>query len=354
MPAGRIVRDWGAGLPRVSVLIAMRNESRHIRETLECVLAQDYPQELLEVIVADGQSTDDSCAIVESIIANHSNCRLIENPERIQSCGWNLGITQCSGDVITILSAHCEVAVDYVATAVETLRRTGAAMVGGPMCACSSGPIGTAIALGTSSPFGVGGAKFHYATEEIDVDTVYQGFCWRELYEVLGGFDTDMVRNQDDELSFRIKAAGGRIVCNPAIKSRYHNRATYATLYRQYSQYGFWKVRLMQKCASQMRFRHFVPAAFVLALIGLPWLAILEMRFMMSWLVLLAAYGTGVSSATRRVAAGQPSAVFWRVPLVFPILHLGYGIGFLKGLMYWPWHGKPGLPPLLLTASNDS
>ena len=223
-------------------------------------MAQDYPVELLDIIVADGQSTDDSCAIVRAIIGDHPNCRLIDNPDRIQSCGWNLGIQQCSGDVITIVSAHCELAADYVARAVETLIRTRAALVGGPMRASSSGPVGSAIALGTSSPFGVGGARFHYATSEVEVDTVYQGFCWRELYEVLGGFDTEMVRNQDDELSFRIKAAGGRIVCNPGdqragitIEQR-SERCFVST-----SQYGFWKVRLMQKCASQMRVRHFAP-----------------------------------------------------------------------------------------------
>lgn len=351
--AKRLVRAWGNGLPRVSLLIAMRNESRHIRATLESVLMQDYPAELLEIIVADGQSTDDSCAIVRSIITHHPNCRLIDNPGRIQSCGWNLGIQQSSGDVITIVSAHCELAADYVATAVGTLLRTGAALVGGPMRASSSGPVGSAIALGTSSPFGVGGAQFHYATSEVEVDTVYQGFCWRELYAVLGGFDTEMVRNQDDELSFRIKAAGGRIVCNPAIRSRYHNRATFGSLFRQYYQYGFWKVRLMQKCASQMRARHFAPGLFVLGLIGLPWLALADVRLIAVWLGYVALYAGAVTVATLAIAREQPLAVMRRVPLVFPILHLGYGLGFLKGLMVWPGRGKPGAAPMLWTGPND-
>ena len=221
------------------------------------------------------------------------------------------------------------------------------------MRASSSGPVGSAIALGTSSPFGVGGARFHYATSEVEVDTVYQGFCWRELYEVLGGFDTEMVRNQDDELSFRIKAAGGRIVCNPAIRSRYHNRATFGTLFRQYHQYGFWKVRLMQKCASQMRVRHFAPGIFVLGLIGLPWLALLDVRLIAVWLLYMALYAAAVTLATLSLARGQPVAVIRRVPLVFPILHLAYGLGFLKGLMVWPGRGKPGAPPMLWTRPND-
>src|SRR5262249_49768478 len=123
-----------------------------------------------------------------------------------------------------------------------------------------------AIARATSTPFGVGGARFHYLTHEEQVDTVYMGLCWRRTYEQLGGFDEQLVRNQDDEFSYRLLDAGAQIVCSPKIRSRYHNRSTFRSLWRQYFHYGFWKIRVIEKHPRQMRLRHLAPSAFVLAM----------------------------------------------------------------------------------------
>ena len=133
------------------------------------------------------------------------------------------------GDVIGIVSAHCELAPDYLSTAVETLERTGADMVGGLMRAVGEGPVGEAVALATSTPFGVGGARFHYTDAEEEVDTVYMGLCRAEVYRRLR-FDEEMVSDQDDELSYRLLDEGGRIVCNPAIRSTYRNRSTFRSM----------------------------------------------------------------------------------------------------------------------------
>lgn len=333
--------------PRVTLLIAMRNESRFIADTLAAVFAQNYSAEKLEVIIADGLSTDDSKEIVSELIACQSGAYLIDNPGMTQSCGWNLGIERCTGDIIGIVSAHCQLEADYVYQAVDTLQRTGADLVGGPMIANSSSVVGQAIAVATSSPFGVGGARFHYTRKEEEVDTVYQGFCHRELYARIGGFDQEMIRNQDDELSFRIKASGGKIVCNPSIRSRYHNRSTFRSLSRQYFQYGFWKVRLMQKCAAQMQLRHFVPPAFAAVFVGLPILGLFFTPLLFFWFLVLGAYAVGALVATAALARRGGTVAHLLVPLVFPILHFSYGFGFLKGLMVWPFKGPPGSAPML-------
>jgi succinoglycan biosynthesis protein ExoA len=336
------------------LLIAMRNESRFIAETLESVAAQDYPADRLEVIVADGRSTDDSREIVTRIIAGRPGWLLIDNPEVIQSWGWNHGIEHATGDLIGIVSAHCRLAPDYVSQTVETSLRTGADLVGGPMTAISSGLVGRAIALATMSPFGVGGARFHYATAEEEVDTVYQGVCRWELYARLGGFDPEMVRNQDDELSFRIRRSGGRIVCNPAIRSSYHNRSTFRTLARQYFQYGFWKVRLMQKCATGMQPRHFAPPLFAAAMVVLPLAATVSPLLRWVWLTMLGLYAAGALAATALLARRHGGAAPALVPLVFPVLHLAYGFGFLKGLVVWPRRGRPGTAPRLTMAARNA
>lgn len=320
-----------ARVPKVSLIVAMRNEERYIEGCLCSLAAQDYPAGALEVLVFDGGSTDRSWEIASRVVDAQPGWKLRENPGVTQSAGWNLGIEAATGDVIGIVSAHSEVAADYVSSAAETLERTGADMVGGPMRAAGHGAISQAVALATSTPFGVGGARFHYIDREEEVDTVYMGLCRQDVYRRFR-FGEDMVRNQDDELSSRLRHNGGTIVCNPAIRSLYRTRATYRSLSRQYFQYGCWKVRVIQKHPAQARVHQFVPAAFVSC-------------------VLLSAAGAAVSM-TARVALGSFLGVYaaanlgaslharrgsdWRIALLLPVtfasLHVSYGLGFLVGL----------------------
>jgi succinoglycan biosynthesis protein ExoA len=321
--------------PKVSLLVAMRNEEQYIERCLTSILAQDYPAANLDLWVLDGQSSDRSYQIVERLFRSRPNCHLLPNPKITQAAGWNLGITRAGGDIIGIVSAHAELADDYVSRAVETLQRTGADMVGGPMRASSDGWVGQTIALATSSPFGVGGARFHYTEREQEVDTVYMGLCWRDVYERVGGFDEEMVRNQDDELSYRLLKRGGRIVCNPAIRSRYYNRSTLRSLWRQYFQYGFWKVRVMQKHPRQMRPRQFAPPFFVAALAGGSLLAPFTRLGRLLLAMTIGSYVLGNFGATIGIARKRGWGNVGLLPGVFLILHISYGLGFLCGLWCW-------------------
>ena len=322
-------------LPKVSLLIAMRNESKRIGACIESILKQDYPADKIEILVMDGKSTDDSWNIVEHLLAGRAEHKLLSNPAMYQSHGWNLGIVNSSGAIIGIVSAHSLLETDYVSKAVETLARTGVDMVGGPMTAVGTGYISTAISIATSSPFGVGGARFHYASQEEEMDTVYMGLCHRSVYERIGGFDEEMIRNQDDELSYRLRKADGRIVCNPQIRSHYYNRASLSSFWKQYFQYGWYKVRVLQKHPRQMRSRQFIPPAFVLALIvsGLITLTpiLRSLSFVVPLLYLLINLLASLYTASMRG---------WKylfiLPVVFVILHLSYGLGFLGGLFrFW-------------------
>ena len=326
--------------PRVSLLVAMRNEVRYIQRCLDSLIAQDYPFGCLEIWVMDGQSTDGSQQIVERILRDSSNAHLISNPGITQAKGWNIGIESATGQIIGIVSAHSELATDYVSKAVETLQRTGADMVGGPMHGDSPTRVGQAIALATSSRFGVGGARFHYTTREEPVDTVYMGVCWKDLYQRIGGFDEAMVNNQDDELSYRILKQGGRIICNPAIRSRYYNRATLRSLWRQYFQYGYWKVGVMHRHPHQIRPRHFAPPTFVASLLCLASLAL----FTTIGAILLGSVGGAYVlvnlTASARTAYKGGSRHMALLPLTFPVLHLSYGLGFLTGVLDFLVRGR--------------
>jgi glycosyltransferase involved in cell wall biosynthesis len=323
--------DSARALPRVTLVVAVRNEEANIGACLDSIAGQDYPPDRLEVLVLDGASTDRSREIAEMQIAARPGWQLIANPRISQAAGWNIGIDRAAGDVIGIVGAHSELAPDYVRAAVETLDRTGAAMVGGPVRARSSGLVGRAVAAATSSRFGVGGATFHYAERESDVDTVYMGVSRRETYRRFR-FDEEMIRNQDDELSYRLLDTGARIVVNPAIRSSYRNRATLGSLWRQYFAYGLWKVRVAQKHPRQIRPRQLIPPVFVASLAGslVLWLAWPPGRVLLTSLA--GSYTLANLAASAWVGRRDPATIAV-LPAVFAILHIGYGLGFLAGLV---------------------
>jgi cellulose synthase/poly-beta-1,6-N-acetylglucosamine synthase-like glycosyltransferase len=332
--------------PRVSLLVAMRNEEKRITACLRSIAAQDYPADRLEVLVFDGGSTDRSAELAREELKRLPHAELYPNPGIIQSAAWNLGIARSTGEVVTIVSAHAELAPDYVRTAVETLERTKADMVGGPWRAWGETPLAQAIATAMSSPFGAGDAKFHYLDREEEVDTVYMGFCRRELYAEVGGFDETLVKAQDGELSFRLRKRGKRIVCNPAIRSTYRNRSTLRSLAKQYFLYGYWKVRLLLKHPLQMRPRQFAPVSLVVATTGLAVVAFFWRPALWAFLGLAGAY-TAADLAASLAAAARAG---WRhlpvLPLIYPAMHFAYGIGFAIGLLVQPWkaRAKSGLP----------
>jgi|BarGraNGADG00312_2_1021985.scaffolds.fasta_scaffold10942_2 succinoglycan biosynthesis protein ExoA len=252
--------DW----PSVTLVVAMRNEVSNIERCLASLAAQDYPSDRLEILVYDGESTDSSVAIAEEFAAERPRWAVRPNRRRIQAAAWNEGIEAASGEIVGIVSGHSELGPAYVRSAVEALRRTGADMVGGPVRAIGDTPVGEAVAIAVSTPFGVGGARHRYLTEPAVVDTVFMGICRRETW-LRFPFDEAMVRNQDDEMSYRLLDAGGTIVCDPAIQSTYRNRSTLAGLWYQYFDYGRWKVRVLQAHPRQMRLRHLAPLGLVRA-----------------------------------------------------------------------------------------
>jgi succinoglycan biosynthesis protein ExoA len=308
----------------VSVIIPVFNEERFIERCLAGALAQDYPSEQMEIIVADGMSTDRT----RELVAKFPTVRLVDNPGRIVSTGLNRALAIARGEIIVRLDGHCEYPRDYVRRVVELREQLEADSVGGVLEPLASEYVQRAIATAYASPVGLGsvGLKATAASDGVrEVDTVHGG-CWRrERLLAVGGFDEEMVRNQDDELSFRLRHTGGKIFQSLAIRVGYHVRNSYRKLFRQFLQYGYWKVRVVRKHPRQASLRHFVPAAFVLAVLvsavlSLWWLAGLLGVY------LLAVAGTSLVQLRAGELKLWPGLV-WAVILI----HVGYGVGFLLG-----------------------
>lgn len=334
-------------LPFVSVVMPIRNEIGFIRRGLGAVLAQDYPADLLEVLVADGRSDDGTRQVVQEIARQDARVRLVDNAGRIVATGLNTALEQVKGDIVVRVDGHCEIAPDYVRRCVDHLRRDNVAGVGGPLETVGATAIARAIAAAMSSRFGVGDSAFRTVKGRTQlVDTVAFPAYTRDVLTRTGPFDSELVRNQDDEYNYRIRKMGGRLLLAADVRSKYYSRSSFRTLWRQYFQYGYWKVRVLQKHPRQMRPRQFVPLAFVLALM----LSLLVAPWGPGWLVTAAVAGSYVVA---NLAAS--SIVGWKngrgalVPLAavaFAILHLSYGLGFLRGLIKFRnrWRDVPPPP----------
>lgn len=318
--------------PTVSIVIPCRNEKDHIESCLRSILAQDALPGGFEIIVADGMSDDGTREMLDRL-ADHTPClRVIDNPGRIVSTGLNVAIREARSPIIVRMDAHTEYAPDYLFQCVSVLRETGADNVGGPWVAHGQGVVGQAIAAAFHSPFAVGGARGHNARHEGLVDTVYLG-CWlRKVFDHFGFFDEELVRNQDDEFNLRLTRAGGKIWQSPRIRSWYQPRNSLLSLWRQYQQYGYWKVRVIQKHQLPASVRHLIPGFFVLALILLPVWGLWWPFALWCWLALLGVYIVTTLGASLLTAARTQWNIVPLLPLVFACYHFSYGYGFLRGI----------------------
>jgi succinoglycan biosynthesis protein ExoA len=377
--------------PFVSVIVPCRNEAAHLRRFLESLSCQDYDEGRWEVILADGMSEDGSRAILAEytglqppskytglqpasngpVSATETDAsgsisvgqapacaglqsrphirptpmvRVIDNPGRIVSSGLNAAIRAARGEIIARMDVHTEYAPHYLRSCVEVLRGTNAAAVGGPWIPRGSSYTGRAIAAAFASGFALGGARAQKRAYEGPVETVYLG-CWRrQTLENAGLFDEDLVRNQDDELNLRLRKGGGLVWQSPRIRSGYTVRSSLGKLARQYFQYGFWKVRVFRK-HGQTALRHWLPALFVLALLGgllgygvADHLGLTAAASLFRGLlrIQIGCYAATVLWFSLASAARSGWSLFPLLPAAFLCFHLPYGAGFLCALLTPP------------------
>jgi glycosyltransferase involved in cell wall biosynthesis len=316
-----------ATAPFVSIVIPCRNEAGYIRAFLDSALATTYPSDRYELLVVDGMSEDGTRAIVEEYAGAHPQVQLLDNPRRITPCALNLGIARAQGAIIIRMDAHADYPATYVGDLVDWLERTGADNVGASWdtCPADGSVMAGAIAAVMAHRFGIGNAQYRLGTDRPrDVDTVPFGCYRREVFQRIGVFDEELVRNQDDEFNFRLLRAGGRIVLVPGVVCRYYARRSLRQVARMFYQYGFFKPLVAWKIGKVMTLRQIVPALFVLSLLIAGLTAPVFVLGRIAFAAVLGAY-LAVDCAC---AIGLKSLT---AAAVFPVVHLSYGWGFLRG-----------------------
>lgn len=292
---------------------------------LQTLKAQDYPGEI-EIVVADGDSTDDTVERVEEWQTRLSLLRLIRNPRRIQSHGLNLAAEQSTGEILIRADAHTTYPPDYVRLTVDRLESSDATVVGGIQDPVRAGGFGDAVAIAMKSRIASGPARFRHATRRSEVDTVYLGGFRKADFVRLGGFRELPSRVAEDaDLYFRWRRQGAKVVADPAIVAFYTPRDTVAGLWRQYYLYGLAKADMLYVNGRWPSMRPLAPLTLILALLGGAGLAATG-----RW-VPLAAVMALWQGALLVAARARP-----RVMLAASIMHLAYGSGLVRGLMRRP------------------
>ena len=321
--------------PRVTVILPCRNEARYIAPCLDSILAGAYPADLVEILVVDGNSTDDTRTVVRKYAAQHPQVRLLDNPRRIVPTALNIGIRAATGDIIARMDAHVIYPPEYLPRLVAALEESGADNVGGCVITLPADGTATAqaIAIALSHPFGVGNSHFRIGARQARfVDTVPFGCFRRELFTKLGMFDEELVRNQDDEFNYRIVSRGGKIRLVPDIVCYYYARGSLAQLARMFYQYGVFKPLVARKVGRIMTLRQLVPAAFVIALFDAGIAGIFWRPAWFAGLGLAAVYAAAILFSSARVFRSHGVRCATALTAVFPVLHFSYGVGFLRGL----------------------
>jgi glycosyltransferase involved in cell wall biosynthesis len=317
--------------PMVTIAMPAFNEERYIEACIRSVQAQDYPADRIEILVADGRSTDRTREILAELTAEDPRIRMIDNPDRLQAAGLNQLIRAARGEIVVRMDVHCEYTPSYVRTCVETLAATGADNVGGAQRAKARSPFQAALCAALGSPVGVGGARYRDATAEGFVDTVFLGAFKKKIFETIGLYDPKAITNEDAELNQRLLASGGKIYLSRAIEVHYYPRDSFATLAKQYWKYGRGRARTLLKLGRFPTLRPLIPFAMVVgatALIVVPPLwPIAPAAF--------AAYALLTGAEAVRVGAPLGPAGIATAWAIFPVLHASHGAGFASGLLHY-------------------
>jgi succinoglycan biosynthesis protein ExoA len=320
----------------VTVIAPMRDEAAHVDGFVADLAAQDFDGSL-QVLVADGGSSDGSVALLEAAARRAGlSLRVLPNPAGWVSPGLNACVAEATGDLIVRLDCHSRYPPDYVRRCVRTAEETGAWNVGGQVTPVGETTMERAVACAMDSPFGgIGWTRTAGAQRPVEVDTVTFGAFRPEAFRTAGLFDEELVRNQDDEFNLRLRRAGGRIVLDPAITVRYRPRGSLSAVWRQYYEYGLWKVPVMRKHRRVLTARSLAPLAFVASLSTLamaaPAVAPARRLLAAELSLYLGAAGCFALRAVRR--RGEPATLLPLVAATFATFHAGYGAGMASGLL---------------------
>ena len=318
----------------ISVVIPCRNEKDSIKNCIEAITRNvlEEGNQLLEIIVVDGKSDDGTIIVLEQLKKNLTLLRIVENTKQVTPVAFNLGVQSSLGDFVQIVGARQIISTNYLQESLKSFESdSDIGCVGGLVINSYSNKESELIAKAMDSPFGVGGGNFRILKKSTYVDTVGTPMYKKAIFEELGLFDENLLRNQDDEFNYRLIKGGYKIFLNVNAKIKYIVRANFSKLKKQYFQYGYWKVYVNRKVKSVTTIRQLFPLALVLSKITLLILMLFSPLFfyllILQELVYLSVALFFSSQKSSRISEN------FKIIYVYYILHYSYGFGYLKGII---------------------
>jgi succinoglycan biosynthesis protein ExoA len=319
--------------PLVSLVMPIKNEGPYIRKALESINRQNYPKSRIEIIIADGGSTDDTLEIVDEQKARDGRIKVTGGPGVNCPLGMNMGIELAQGTIVAKIDGHGSMNDEFIATAVDYLTANrGVSCVGGEIVAVYSSEKGKSNCLARFSKFGVGAGIYTIEKHLQEIDTVQCGVYVKDDLIRAGLFDPELQFGEDEEVNYRLVQSGGKIVFHPGMKFYYHIRPSFQSLYRQYFNYGRARVKVVKKHSSFFKLKHMIPAATVLGLAASLALLFIDRAFLPLFAAIWGGYSLFLVIASLSIAW---ETKFQRVDFLvtsFVCLHMGYGLGMLVGL----------------------
>ncbi len=321
----------------VTIVIPCRNEKKFISKVLDNVLEQDYPSDKLEVIVVDGDSDDGTAGIIKNYSEKYSQIKYLNNPQKIVPFALNKAIKKATGDIIVRMDAHSEYPLNYISKLAEGLENYDCENIGGVWITepTNSSIKAKAIAVATSHPFGIGNAHYRLGVEKPrQVDTVPFGCYRKEVFDMIGLFDEELARNQDDEFNARLIKNNGKIFLLPDVKIRYFARESFTKTAKMFYQYGLYKPLVNLKVGQPATLRQFAPPALVLFIIVFGIGSFFSKIVFFTFIAGLLTYGVTdvIVSALVTVKNNKGVTFFVYLKYIFPLIHISYGWGYLKGI----------------------
>lgn len=317
----------------VSVIIPCFNEVRYIEKCLDSILLQGDMVGEIEILVVDGRSNDGTRDILKGFEKKHSNIKMIDNPGKVTPIALNLGIKNSKGKFICIMGAHAEYQKDFLYNCVNLLNNNNEFdCVGGPIISLGINFFSKATAIAMSSFIGVGNAKHRFPDYEGEAEMACFPMFRKEVFEKIGYYDETLIKNQDDEFCFRLRLNGGKIFISPKVKSSYYVRDSISRLFRQYFEYGRWRIAVLKKHKEPISYRQQIPAAFYMLMILLLLSGIIIKNFFLA-LFLPVLYLSVLLFYSFSLFRKEKFKVLILIPVSAVTLHFSYALGFIRGLL---------------------